>query len=163
MIVLPLIRSFRFNFTSFYSVKNKIRNIGSVKITENNICVNYKRNTIHYDVSKLEKLEIHGSLYYEFNPHTEYLVEAMAKRRYTGKTKFILNFSDKSISINFQITTKIEYSKLCEVLIKWYKSQSFKIKEYHLGEDRMLLLNPHLSYEKIQEIKKELGIKSMYD
>jgi hypothetical protein len=165
MIVLPLIKSFKSNFSKRTAIQiiQKKRNLGTVKITENNVCVNYKRNTIHYDISKIEYLEIHGSLFWEYSASYIYLGELLTKRKFTGKTKLILNFKDKSIAIHFQITTKVEFDQFISIISNWYKIKSFKIREYHLGTERMLLLNPFWAYEKIQELKKELGINSMYD
>ena len=166
MVVLHLIRPFKFNFTIFYiaNPRRKKFNLGSVKFTENNICVNHRRNTIHYAVSELEYLEIKGGLYWDYNPLRHMLAgDNLPRRKHTGKTRFILKFSDKSISINFQITTQSEFNELTKMIAAWYESKDFKIREYHLGIERMLLLDPYRTYEQIQEVKKEIGIESMYE
>ncbi len=164
MLELPLIDNSNSNFLrSRFSTFIQRRKLGSVKITENNICVKYKKNTIHYYFSDVDYLEIHGSLYWDYNPSMIYLVEELAKRKYTGKTKLELKFKDQNVVISFRIISEQDFISFNSLLTKWYQKGTFKIKEYHLGEERMLLLNPFHSYEIIQGIKKKLGIKSMYE
>ena len=77
--------------------------------------------------------------------------------------KDIKEIGNKKIAINFLISSKKEFQQLGEIITKWYQSNQFKIREYSEDNSRMLLLNPYLSYEQIQEVKKKLNIKSMYE
>lgn len=166
MIKLPLIDNSKLGFwkrRSLFSLSRK-RRIGEVKITENTICVHFKRNTIHYYLSDIKKLEIHGDLYLEFNPLDFFGTNQQAEKvLHSGKTKVVFTIDNKTIEINFLLTNKSEFNQLGDIITKWYQSKLFKIREYSEDKSRMLLLNPYLSYEQIQKVKKELGIESMYE
>ena len=166
MIVLPLVDISKLGFWkrgSLYSISRKKR-MGEVKITENTICVSRNRNTIHYYLNEIDYLEIRGDLYLEFNPLDLFNTNQQPEKiRHSGKTKFIFEIGNKKIAINFLISSKKEFQQLGEIITKWYQSNQFKIREYSEDNSRMLLLNPYLSYEQIQEVKKKLNIKSMYE
>lgn len=164
MIVLPLVNPSEIGFVRRIGLfrVSKSNKLGSVKFTENNICVSFKKNVIHYYLNDINKLTIHGNLFKEFYP--TYLEPGLNpdKVLHSGLTKFILQFDTKSIEINVIINSKKEFDKLIHVIKQWYKSKKYKIKEYDHTNTPMLLLNPYYSYETLQEIKKELDIKSIY-
>ena len=166
MLILPLIDLSKLGFWkrgALYSISRK-RRMGEVKITKSTICVTRNRNTIHYYLNEIDYLEIRGDLYLEFNPLDLFNTNQQPERiRHSGKTKFIFKIGNKNIEINFLISSKIEFQKLGEIMIEWYQSQQFKIREYSKDNSRMLLLNPYLSYEEIQVVKKKLNVNSMYD
>ena len=165
MIILPLVDKGKLGFwkrAALTKLSRKRKN-GEVKFTENNICVSRNRNTIHYYLNEVSALEVHGDLYLQFNPIDSLFSDHPADRiSHTGRTKFFLSFDSKRIEINFLISTKEEFEKLGDIMTKWYQSQQFKIREYSPDSSRMLLLNPYLTYEEIQKVKKKLTIDSMY-
>jgi len=161
MIVLPLINTAKLGFIRRIGLIriSKLRNSGTVKFTENNICISMNKNIIHYYFEDINRMTIHGNLYKEYLPtllepgvHSDKILQS-------GLTKVILEFEKNKIEINFLITTKREFQSLVSILKKWYLSKRFKIKEYDHTKSPMLLLNPYNSYEVLQVIKNELGVK----
>ena len=161
MIVLPLINTSKLGFVRRIGLfrVSKLRNSGTVKFTENNICISMNKNVIHYYLDEVNTLIIHGNLFKEYSPllfepgvHSDKILNS-------GLTKIILEFENNKIEINFLIVTKKEFEQLIIIIKKWYISKRFKIKEYDHTKSPMLLLNPYHSYEKLQKLKKELDVK----
>ncbi|MEN8929023.1 MAG: hypothetical protein ABF242_02500 [Flavobacteriales bacterium] len=166
MIKLPLVDNSKLGFWKrrSLSILSRKRRNGEVKLTDKNICIHYKRNTIHYYLMDINYLEIQGDLYYNFNPLD--LVgsgQQAEKVIHSGNTRISFTINNQKIEINFLITTKTEFNQIRKIMAAWYQSYQFKIREYAQDKSRILLLNPYLSYEEIQSTKKTLGIDSMYE
>jgi len=166
MVKLKLLNkeSKRKKLKTFFFFKKKVKESGIVEFSNDCFIISYKRSKYKVDLKTISEINIMSD-YYQGRVAPAFQKNHSSTNFHSGIMK--IEFMDEGKigkHFNVIIENKNEFNVLVSIIKCWYLDfNNLLIKEYNpFKSDRKLLLEDLFDYNRIQILKKELGIDSIY-
>lgn len=126
---------------------------GEIWIEKNFITVIKDGITLKLPLQDYQLMEISSDYYYDAE---------IKHKIHSGQLKITLQSNFEKTEINTALKDRKEYFHFIKILKTIYLEKIIPVKETNMKGDAVILLKEEYDYERIQLIKHELGIKSIY-